>query len=206
MIKVSIIEDDFQVAEGLKHSINFQADYQVVSVYHSVEEAEGKIVNDTPGIIFLDVYLPKMSGIEFIPILKAKCPDAAIIMLTSSDEDADIFDSLQAGALGYLVKNSSIAEIIQAMETVLKGGSPMSPQITRRVISSFHKEVKNYDLPDREKEILKLLCDGKTRKEIGAVLFIELSTVKFHLSRIYQKLGVSSQTEATTKAIKEHLI
>ena len=206
MIKVSIIEDDFQVAEGLKHSINFQADYQVVSVYHSVEEAEGKIVNDTPDIIFLDVYLPKMSGIEFIPILKAKCPDAAIIMLTSSDEDADIFDSLQAGALGYLVKNSSIAEIIQAMETVLKGGSPMSPQITRRVISSFHKEVKNYDLTDREKEILKLLCDGKTRKEIGAVLFIELSTVKFHLSRIYQKLGVSSQTEATTKAIKEHLI
>ena len=203
---VSIIEDDFQVAEGLKHSINFQADYQVVSVYHSAEEAEDKIADDDPDIIFLDVYLPKMNGVDFIPILKKKSPKSAIIMLTSSDEDVHVFNSLKAGALGYLIKNSSISQIIEAMELVLKGGAPLSDQITRKVVTSFQREVKSYNFTEREQEILNLLSEGKGRKQIAEALFIEVNTVKFHLNSLYKKMGVNSQSEAIAKAHKEGLI
>lgn len=206
MAKVSIIEDDVQVAEGLKFSINFQKGYEVVSVYASAEDASDKIKEDDPDIILLDVYLPKMNGIEFLPALQTLCPESSIIMLTSSNEEQHIFDALKAGAIGYLLKNASISEIIGAMESVQNGGSPLSENVARKIVTSFRVPDSDYELTNREKEILRLLCSGKSRKEIGTELFIEVSTVKFHLSKLFKKLGVSSQTEATVKAIRENLI
>lgn len=206
MAKVSIIEDDVQVAEGLKFSINFQKGYEVVSVYASAEDASYKIKEDEPDIILLDVYLPKMNGIDFLPALQTLCPESSIIMLTSSNEVQNIFDALKAGAIGYLLKNASISEIISALESVQKGGSPLSENVARKIVTSFRVPDSDYELTNREKVILRLLCAGKSRKEIGAELFIEVSTVKFHLSKLFKKMGVSSQTEATVKAIRENLI
>lgn len=206
MPSIAIIEDNKNVAEGLKHIITFSDECSVSAVYHSSEESFNHLANSSPDIILLDIYLPGLSGVKAIKKIKELSPEAEIIMLTSSDKDEHIYDSLRAGAAGYLMKNSTASQIIESIRTVLEGGAPMSKEVARKVINSFRTQNTEYEFTRCEQEILHHLADGKTIKEISSSLFVEKTTVKFHLSNIYKKLGVHSKAEAVSKIFKENIL
>ena len=153
----------------------------------------------------MDISLPGMSGIEGVRVLRERFPILDIIMLTVHDDDRSVFDSLCAGACGYLVKTTHPTKILAAIEEVHRGGAPMSPSIARLVASSFRKGA-NSPLTPRETEILQQVCVGKSYKMIAAELFISQETVHSHLKNIYRKLEVSSKTEAMAKAYRERWI
>ena len=205
MIKISIVEDDKDIRESLAILLNGTADFKCVSTYTTCESGLDKIQNDKPDVILMDINLPGMTGIEGTKIIKEKLPDTEIIMLTISDNDQDVFNSLCAGACGYLKKNTPPLKLIEAIKEAVGGGAPMSMDIARLVVGSFRQETHVSPLTTRETEILKNLCDGSSYKRIAENLFIDLNTVKFHIRNIYRKLEVNSKGEAIAKAMKDHL-
>jgi len=206
MIKISIVEDDKEIRESLAILIEGTDGFSCISHYGSVELALEKIEQDAPNVILMDINLPGMSGIEGVKLIKEKMPECEIIMQTISENDKDVFDSLCAGACGFLKKNTPPAKLLDAITEAVNGGAPMNMDIARLVVNSFKPEQsKNNPLTDREKEVLRNLCDGKSYKMIAADLFIDINTVKFHIRNIYRKLEVNSKGEAIIKALKENL-
>lgn len=153
----------------------------------------------------MDIQLPGMSGIEGVRRIKKFLPDLDIIMLTIHDDDRRVFDSLCAGACGYLVKTTPPVKILEAIKDVHNGGAPMSASIARLVLQSFRKS-SDSNLSPREQEILALLCQGKSYKMIADALHLSKGTVHSHLKKIYKKLEVNSMTEAVAKAHLERLV
>lgn len=205
MIKISIIEDDKDIRESLAILLNGTIGFQCISSYHNCEAAQKKIELDKPDVILMDINLPGISGIECTQLLKKKMPETEIIMLTVSDDNADVFNSLCAGASGYLKKNTPPLKLIEAIKEAVIGGSPMSMEIARLVVSSFKREKPLSELTVREKDVLKKLCDGFSYKKIADELFVDLNTIKFHIRNIYHKLEVHSKGEAIAKAMKDNL-
>ena len=205
MVKISIIEDDKEIRESLAVLIGGSEGYECVSHYDSCESALESIEDDPPDIVLMDINLPGMTGIEGTKLIKQKLPQTEIIMLTISDDSKDVFDSLCAGACGYLRKNTPPVKILEAINEAVNGGAPMSMEIARLVVGSFRKETQLPDLTSREKEVLKCLCDGNSYKKIAEELFIDINTVKFHIRNIYHKLEVKSKGEAIAKAIKKNI-
>ncbi len=205
MIRISIIEDDKDIRESLAILLNGTQEFNCVSTYVTCEAALKNIEADVPDVILMDINLPGISGIEGTKIIKQKLPQTEIIMLTISDDENDVFNSLCAGACGYLKKNTPPLKLIEAIKEAVNGGAPMSMDIARLVVGSFRKETHSNSLTNRESEILKNLCSGSSYKKIAAELFIDLNTVKFHIRNIYRKLEVNSKGEAIAKAMKENL-
>ncbi|MCK5033779.1 MAG: response regulator transcription factor [Calditrichia bacterium] len=206
MIKISIVEDDKEIRESLAILIEGTDGFSCISHYGSVELAMKKIEQDSPDVILMDINLPGMSGIEGVKLIKENMPDCEIIMQTISENDKDVFDSLCAGACGFLKKNTPPAKLLDAITEAVNGGAPMNMDIARLVVNSFKPEQsKNNPLTDREKEVLRNLCEGKSYKMIAGDLFVDINTVKFHIRNIYRKLEVNSKGEAIVKAMKEHL-
>ena len=153
--------------------------------------------------------MPGLSGIECTAKIKSTYPSANIIMLTVYEDDAQIFNSLRAGASGYILKRTPLDQILEAIKDVQSGGAPMTPSIAKRVLNFFNdtdNKLKEYNLTQRENEILNELVNGLSYKKIAETLFISLDTVRSHIKNIYQKLQVSSKSEAVVKALKEKLI
>jgi DNA-binding NarL/FixJ family response regulator len=205
MIKVTIIEDDKDIRESLAILLNGVQEFSCISTYVNCEAALKNIEDDAPNVILMDINLPGLSGIECTKVIKEKFPKTEVIMLTISDSDRDVFNSLCAGACGYLKKNTPPFRLIEAIKEANSGGAPMSMEIARLVVGSFRKETQVSTLTSRETEILKKLCDGCSYKKIGDELFIDLNTVKFHIRNIYRKLEVHSKGEAIAKAMRENL-
>ena len=206
MIKISIVEDDKEIRESLAILIEGTDGFSCVSHYGSVELALDKIETDAPDVILMDINLPGMTGIEGVKLIKQKMPECEIIMQTISESDKDVFDSLCAGACGYLKKNTPPVKLLDAITEAVKGGAPMNMDIARLVVNSFKPEqAKDNPLTEREKDVLRNLCDGKSYKMIAGDLFVDINTVKFHIRNIYRKLEVNSKGEAIIKAMKEHL-
>ena len=162
-----------------------------------------------PDVIFMDIDMPEMNGIEAVKKVRRFNKEVAIIMLTVFDDDQHVFDAICAGASGYLLKKHISTKLFDAVEEVLNGGAPMSPSIARMVISSMHrkdKPVNEYQLTAREKEVLAQLSKGNSYKLIAAEFGISIDTVRTHIKKIYEKLHVHSQTEAVSKAINEKLV
>lgn len=206
-ITAAIIEDHSNFREGLAFFINSSEGYSCENKFASVEEALKNF--KACDVLLLDIHLPGKSGIEAIPHLKEKYPNIKIIMMTVFEDDENIFNSILAGADGYLLKKTPPLKILSAIEDVLEGGAPMSPFVAKKVMDYFREkdEIKNdYQLTAREKEILALLVDGADSRQIAEKLFISYETVRNHLKNIYQKLQVTSKVQAVTKAIKERLI
>jgi DNA-binding NarL/FixJ family response regulator len=202
MIKVSIVEDDTRIREGLNFLISASSGFTCISTFGSAEAALKQLPQAWPDVALMDINLPKMSGIECAAKLKALHPALQIVMLTSFEDDELIFNSLKAGASGYLIKQSEPAEILAAITDVHKGGSPMSSSIARKVVVHFQRQAPDNEagnLSKRELEILNLLSKGYQDKKIADLLSISEATVRSHLRSIYDKLHVQSRTEAVVK-------
>jgi len=209
MIKVAIIEDHPDFRMGLSHLINASEGYECIGSYEQAELGIQYLTGNEQ-VLLLDINLPGMSGVEALPVLKAKFPDLRILMLTVFDDDETIMEAILSGADGYLLKKSSPGSILTALEETVQGGSPMTPAIAKRVLNLFKKYVplkkENFQLTQREKEILQLMVSGLNNKHIAEKLFISLQTVRNHVRHIYEKMHVHSKSQAVVKAIREGLV
>jgi DNA-binding NarL/FixJ family response regulator len=202
MIKVSIIEDQRDMRESLVACLDSAAGVRWVGGPATGEEALRSIPNEHPDVVLMDINLPAMSGIQCVIRLKERLPKIQVLMLTTYDDGDLIFDSLRAGANGYLLKNMPQEELLQAVQQVHNGGAPMSLQVARKVINHFHQHKPASELErltERELEILRLLAKGYMYKEIAEHLAISMSTVRTHVCGVYEKLHVHSRTEAAMK-------
>ena len=206
MIAVAIVEDDQEIREGIQRFLNLQQNFNCDIAADSIEAFLNRIDETLlPDVILMDIGLPGMSGIDGMRLLKDKYPHVEIIMLTVYNDPHKIFESLCAGASGYLLKNTPLHEIKSAIEELIAGGAPMSPQIARKVIQYFKPEKENKSesrLTEREKEIVIGLVDGLSYKMIADRMKISIETVRFHIKHIYDKLHVHSKAEVITKSLR----
>ena len=206
-IKICIVEDNQEIRTGLKMIINNSPELECDCDFPNAEDAINHLSINCKDVVLMDIDLPGINGIEAIKILKNACPKTQFMMMTVFENDEMIFKSLQAGATGYLLKNSSVSQISQAVVDLYNGGSPMSPGIARKVLNIFMESPKKtepdyQDLSEREKEIVNKLSEGFRYKEIADQLFISSSTVRTHIQNIYQKLHVQSRTDALNKIFR----
>ena len=204
-IAISIVEDQRDMRESLVEWLGNAPGLRCVGAHASAEEALRDIPGENPDVVLMDINLTGMNGIQCVSRLKDRLPKTQVLMLTTYDEGDMIFDSLRAGANGYLLKNMPREELVSAVEQVHSGGAPMSLQIARKVINHFHRSKKPSaelsQLTARELEILKQLAKGYMYKEIAEHLGISMSTVRTHVSAVYEKLHVQSRTEAAMKLV-----
>jgi len=206
-IKVSIVEDDDWIRGNLANQIARTPGFACSGCYANGEEALGHIPKDDPNVVLMDINLPKMSGIECVRKLKLLVPSAHILMLTVYEDSDKIFDSLLAGASGYLLKRTPQAQILEAISDVHRGNSPMNGHIARKVVQYFNqrgsaeKEIEK--LSKREREVLDRLAAGIPYKEIADVLTMSIDTVRMHIKGIYGKLHVHSRGEAVAKYLRK---
>ena len=203
-ISISIVEDLVEVREGLSQFISLNSEFKVVGAFRTAEEAVAEIPRLKPNIVVMDINLPGMNGIECIRQLKEKTPGTQFMMFTVYENDEKVFEALKAGASGYLLKNTGLVQMISSLKELHEGGSPMSANIARKLVSVFHQEAKVKSqiesLRPRENEVLVLLSDGLLYKEIADQLSISIATVRQHIHKIYDKLHVENRTEALNKA------
>jgi DNA-binding NarL/FixJ family response regulator len=209
-LRVVIIEDQREVREGLGSLIRGTEGFVCTAGYASMEEALAEMGREQPDVILTDLGLPGMSGIEGIRELKARFPEIPTLALTVYDDDDRVFDALCAGASGYLLKNTPPVRLLESLREAASGGSPMSPEVARRVVRLFREfrppERATYRLTQQESELLKLLVDGHHYKTAANQMGISINTVAFHLKNIYSKLHVHSKTEAVAKALREKIV
>ena len=210
VIKVAIVEDRREIRDGLAMLIGGTDGFRCTGSFRSMEGALSKISFDLPDIVLCDIQLPGMSGIEGMRILKERYPAMLLLMLTVYDDDERIFDALCAGACGYLLKKTPPVRLLESLREAVAGGSPMSPEVARRVIALFRDirppERADYALPPHETRLLKLLVEGHNYKTAAFELNVSINTVSFHMRRIYEKLQVHSKSEAVAKALRDRLV
>ena len=204
---LSIVEDDPVIRAGWVKIVNRSSGYRCISDYGSAEAALAGLVKEGPDFVLMDINLPGKSGIECTRELKRRLPKLEIVMLTMFDDRDNLFEALRAGATGYLLKRTSPAGLLEALDELKAGGSPMSPQIARQVVQFFRQNepavgagVDGVEkLSPRENEILRCLSEGRHYKEIADQLNLSTNTVRTHIRRTYEKLHVRSRTEAVVK-------
>jgi len=209
-LDVWVIEDNDELRATLVEVIDSDAEMMCSLSFVRCEEALAALQNESPPqVMLMDIGLPGMSGIEGVRRIRAISPATQILMLTIYEDDANVFESLCAGAAGYLLKSGSTDKIIAAIKEVRAGGAPMNAQIAKKVLAMFTKIVSphaDYALTEREKEILNLLVSGKSQKQLAEKIFISPLTIATHMKNIYAKLHVHSRSEAVAKALKERLL
>lgn len=210
IIQVAIVEDTTDIRESLRVLINGSAGFHCNGAYRSGEEVLDKIGQAIPDVVLMDIGLPKMSGIEAIQQLKSRYPQMLFLILTIYDDDERIFNSICAGACGYLLKKTPPAKLLEGIAEAVKGGAPMTPEIAHRVIEFFKDQhpMTRSDCPlsPHETRLLKLLTEGHSYRSAAAILNVTPHAVSFHLRNIYEKLHVHSKSEAVAKALRNHLI
>lgn len=200
MIHVILIEDDFKISKALQQYIGFQPDFNLLASYFSAEEFEQNPSLQAPNVVILDINLPQKSGIELIPFLKLKYPLAAILMLSVNNDNESVFKSLQAGADGYLGKETPLEKIKDAIVDLNKGGSPITPAIARKVFDYFNsKHSFTEELNDREKQVVNGIVQGLSYKLVAAEMSVSIDTVRKYIKSIYRKLHINSKGELMAK-------
>jgi DNA-binding NarL/FixJ family response regulator len=208
LLKIALVEDQPKARDNWCRLINSFPDLSCICACKSGEEALRTIPEVPPDVILMDIFLPRMSGIECTARLKAILPQTPIIILTAMDDEELIFMALEAGADGYLLKRTKPADLRDALLEVLEGGAPMSSEIARRVIISFRSKARTRDeslhLSTREEQILLLLSKGCSNKMIADHLELSVVTVCHHLKHVFEKMHVSSRTEAAICYLNLH--
>jgi len=209
-LKVGIIEDQPRIREGLRSLIDGTDGYRCVGSFGSMEEALAQLDRELPDVMLVDIGLPGMSGIEGMRHIKARHPGLAVLMLSVYDDDRRIFDALCAGACGYLLKNTPPTRLLESLKEVAGGGSPMSPEVARKVVALFREfrppEQADYQLTPHEIRILKLLVEGYNYQTAADELNVSINTIRFHMRSIYEKLQVHSKSEAVSKALRNRIV
>jgi DNA-binding NarL/FixJ family response regulator len=204
-IRVGIVEDDGSVRENLALLIDSTPGFSCAAACASAEEALKRLSDTVPDVVLMDIHLPGLSGIECVGRLRRLLPRTQVIMLTIEEDSDQVFESLKAGATGYLVKHVAPEEILEAVAEVHRGGAPMSSHIARQVVTAFHQRAPTgapeVQLSPREEEILRLLAKGGRSKEIADQLQISTGTVNTHVRHIYEKLHVRSRAEAVARYV-----
>ena len=201
-IRVGIVEDDPELRTMFEGVVDGAGDLRCVGTYGSAEEALTAIPGAAPDAVLMDINLPGMNGIECTRRLRAILPAVHVVMLTTFDDSDRIFESLKAGAHGYVLKRSHSSDIVRALRDVADGGAPMSGAIARKVVQFFgHQQAapEVASLSDREREVLGALAEGQQYKEIADTLAISINTVRKHIKSIYEKLHVNTRAEAVRK-------
>ncbi len=202
-ISLAIVEDLDEVREGLTQFLSLNNEFKVLDSFRTAEEALFELPRLKPDIVIMDINLPGMNGIDCIREVKNKTPKTQFMMFTVYENDEKVFEALKAGASGYLLKNTGLVQLIEAVKELYDGGSPMSSNIARKLVNIFRQEENKEPvqaLSQRENEILQLLSKGLLYKEIADRLAISTSTVRQHIHKIYEKLHVQNRTEAINKA------
>ena len=214
-IRVLIVDDHALFRRGLEMVLRQEVDITVVGEASGGTEAVEAAVDSTPDIVLMDVRMPRGSGIDACTAIKSAVPSAKIIMLTISDEEADLYEAIKAGAMGYLLKEISIEEVASAIRAVSGGQSLISPSMASKVLNEFALMIKRTDngqqvpaprLTAREMEVLRLVARGLNNRDIAKELFISENTVKNHIRNILEKLQLHSRMEAVVYAVREKLL
>jgi DNA-binding NarL/FixJ family response regulator len=209
-IAIWLVEDNLRFRESIAELINNEDGIQCIRRFGSCEEALKELEgSDAPRLILMDIGLPGMSGIEGVRRIKNITPTTDIVMLTVYDDDDKVFEAICAGASGYLLKDAPAESILASIMEVVQGGAPLNAYIARRMINMFTRLAvprADYGFTDREREILQLLTDGLTKRQIADKLFLSFFTIDTHVRNIYAKLHVHSRTGVVTKVLKERLL
>lgn len=205
-IKIAIVDDDEGIRSSLASLIRRAANLRLVGDYPSAEAALADLPALAPDVVLMDINLPGMNGVECVRQLKAMLPKTQMLMLTVYEDSDSLFNSFKAGASGYLLKRTASARLIEAIRDVHEGGSPMTPQLARRVVQFFNRPVEKDQslekLTPGEKEFLELLAKGYAYKEIADRMSISIDTVRSYVRTVYEKLHVHSRTEAVVKYLR----
>ena len=208
MIKVIIVEDNKYIREGWQTFVDHDKDLVVLETFGSCEDLLASKELKIADVIIMDIGLPGMSGIEGVKAVKAILPNINIVMATIHDDNDHVFDAIKAGAVGYLMKGVSPKEMVKSIKDAYEGGSPITPNIARKVLAKMHAPIlkKEENLTERERQILNELASGKSYAEIGNEIFLSIDGVRHHIRKIYQKLQVNSRSEAVSKGIIKKII
>lgn len=207
-LSVLIYEDNQLLRESLSSMVKINETLRLTGAFENVLQIERQIKEHRPDIIFMDIDMPGMTGIEAVKKIRVFNSELPILMLTVFDDNTHVFEAICAGASGYLLKKHISTRLFDAVDEVMAGGAPMSPSIARMVIASMQQKpaLNVYQLTSREKEVLTSLSKGNSYKLIASEFEISMDTVRTHIKKIYEKLHVHSQTEAVSKAINERLV
>ncbi len=208
---VLIFEDNKDLRESLHLLVNGSLGYTVLASLVNCVNADKLVLEHRPDVVLMDIDMPEVNGIEGLQMIKKARPETHVIMLTVFDQNEHIFEAMQNGADGYILKRSAPTEIFKAIEEVLSGGAPMTPTVAKKVLSFFTTDrskpaKKENDLTPKETEVLKLLVDGFSYKMIASEQEVSIDTVRTHIKNIYRKLHVNSMSEAVAKAIRQNLV
>ena len=211
MIRVVIFEDNRNLRSGLFQLINGTDGFNCVDTFPNCDHLIERIEKTKPDVVLMDIEMPGISGIEGVSIIKENFPGIKILMETIFDDDEKIFNSICAGAEGYILKHTTPAGIMEAIKEIYEGGSPMTPSIANRVLKMVKdrpdpRSKESFDLSAREKEILLCLVKGMSYKMVSDTCFISIETVNVHIKNIYKKLQVHSKSEAVAKAIRGRIV
>lgn len=206
-IRVMIVDDHAVVRSGIAAFLLAFSDLEMVSEAAGGEEAVDKCRSAKPDVVLMDLVMPGMDGAAATKTIKQECPDVQVIALTSFPEEDLVKKTIEAGAIGYLLKNSSAEDLAAAIRAAYEGRPTLSPEATEALVKQTAKgRSPSNDLTERELEVLKLMMEGMNNNDIAKQLFVSQSTVKFHVSNILMKLDASTRTEAVATAIKEGLV
>ncbi len=213
-LRIAIFDDNKNIRESISMLLQTVDDFDVTGCYSHVLDCIDNIRECSPDIVLMDIEMPGMTGIEAVRLIKKDFPGIQVLMQTVFEDDDRVFDSICAGASGYILKNHLNTKLIEAIKEMQFGGSPMSPSIARKVLNKMQSvtehiippEAPDYKLTPREKEVLTCLVNGSSYKMIGAELFISYETVRSHVKNIYEKLHVASLTEMVAKAINQRIV
>ncbi|HSF88923.1 MAG TPA: response regulator transcription factor [Saprospiraceae bacterium] len=211
MIKVAIYEDNQSLRLGLYHLVNGTEGYTCVGAFQDCAHLMQNIRDTAPDVVLMDIGMPGLSGIEAVRILRKEYPLLKILMQTIFEDTDKIFESILAGASGYILKNTSPSRILDYIKETYEGGAPMSPSVAVKVLKMVGQPVSKeaidkFNLTEREKEILACLIKGMSYRMIAESCFISVDTVRGHIRSIYEKLHVHSKGEAVAKAIKGNIL
>lgn len=213
-LRITIFDDNKNIRESISMLLKTVKEFEMVGSFSHVLDCVDDVRESRPDVVLMDIEMPGMTGIEAVLKIKKEFPHIQILMQTVFEDDERVFDSICAGASGYILKNHLNTKLVESIRELQFGGSPMSPSIARKVLNKMQsvqqhikpEEAPDYNLTPREKEVLACIVEGLSYKMISDKLFISYETVRSHVKKIYEKLHVASLTEVVAKAINQRIV
>lgn len=210
MIKILLYEDNPQLREGLTMLINGSEGFDVLAAYKNCDNVMEQVLGFKPHVVLMDIDMPGVNGLEGLKKIRAVNNDVKILMLTVFDDNKNVFEAIRNGANGYILKKTPPARLLEYITEAHTGGAPMTASVATQVLKMFssmnNEKGEDYNLSDREKQVLQLLVEGFSYKMIANEMYIAIDTVRSHIKKIYDKLHVNSKSEAVAKAFKDKIV